>query len=341
LNSKLTSPPAQGIVAAMEDSRETVPRHPIRVVSRRTGLTPAVLRAWERRYDVVHPSRSEGGQRLYSDLDVRRLALIAQALEAGRSIRHVAPLSLEELERLVDEDAVSRPAVVAGRAREPGATDPASILATCMQAIETLNTTQLDSQLLRAAVLLTPEVLLDQVILPLLQRVGLLWEHGVVGPATEHAASVSVRRFLDWLRDTTEVSSEAPILVCATPSGHRHEFGALIAAAVGALHGWRSSFLGPDLPPEEIAAATRQLGADAVAVSAVFPVDDPTLGPQIARLVTLVPEGVPVYVGGPATRAWANDLVREGAVVLSDLSDLRRQLDDRGPDGTPGTSSAG
>ena len=57
------------------------PRHPIRVVARRTGLTPAVLRAWERRYKVVEPSRSEGGQRLYSDLDVRRLAVIAQALE--------------------------------------------------------------------------------------------------------------------------------------------------------------------------------------------------------------------------------------------------------------------
>ncbi len=325
----------------MEDSRETVPRHPIRVVSRRTGLTPAVLRAWERRYDVVHPSRSEGGQRLYTDLDVRRLAVIAQALEAGRSIRHVAPLSLEELERLVDEDAVSRPAVLAGKTREPGATDPASILATCIQAIETLNTAQLDSQLLRAAVLLPPEALLDEVVLPLLERVGLLWEHGVVGPATEHAASVSVRRFLDWLRDTTEVSSEAPILVCATPSGHRHEFGALIAAVVAALQGWRSSFLGPDLPPEEIAAAARQLDADAVAVSAVFPVDDPTLGPQIARLVTLVPAGVAVYVGGPATRAWTNDLISEGAVVLSNLGDLRNQLDRRGADATSDAPSDG
>ena len=84
------------------------PRHPIRVVARRTGLTPAVLRAWEKRYGVVDPSRSEGGQRLYSDQDVHRLSLLQRVVEEGRNISHVAGLSLEELQGLVQEDEAER-----------------------------------------------------------------------------------------------------------------------------------------------------------------------------------------------------------------------------------------
>jgi MerR family transcriptional regulator, light-induced transcriptional regulator len=64
--------------------------HPIGVVARRTGVSLHVLRAWERRYGVVEPVRTEGGQRLYSDADVARLRLLRQVTEAGRNISQVA-----------------------------------------------------------------------------------------------------------------------------------------------------------------------------------------------------------------------------------------------------------
>src|SRR5829696_483657 len=80
------------------------PRHPIGVVAERTGLSPHVLRVWERRYRVVEPSRAEGRQRLYSDAEVERLRLIRLATLAGRSVGQVAPLSTDELARLVQED---------------------------------------------------------------------------------------------------------------------------------------------------------------------------------------------------------------------------------------------
>ena len=82
----------------------TKPRHPIRVVAQRTGLSTPVLRAWERRYSVVIPSRSNGGQRLYSDADIRRLHLLATAVDGGRSIGLIADLEPPQLEALIDED---------------------------------------------------------------------------------------------------------------------------------------------------------------------------------------------------------------------------------------------
>lgn len=312
----------------MNEDREETPRHPIRVVARRTGLSPAVLRAWERRHQVVEPSRSKGGQRLYSDLDVRRLSLIAQTLEAGRSIRHVAGLTMEELHQLVAEDARSRPASPDRSPPEATSTTAASILAECLEAVEELDGPGLEKHLKRATILLSPAALIDDVVLPLLTRIGLLWEHGSVGPATEHAASVTVRRFLDWLREATEVEVEAPVLVCATPAGHRHEFGALIAAVVASQAGWRSAYLGTDLPADEIAEAVRRLGAAGVALSAVFPVDDGELPAQIARLRGLLPRKTRVFLGGPAAVRHVTDLESDGAVVLERMGQLRERLEE-------------
>jgi DNA-binding transcriptional MerR regulator len=310
----------------MNDETDGTPRHPIRVVARRTGLSPAVLRAWERRYDVVTPTRSEGGQRLYTDRDVRRLSLIAQALEVGRSIGHVAPLSDDDIQQLVEEDSRARPQAPA-RVPDEGATPAASsILDVSLKAVEALDSAALERELMRATVLLSPGTLIEGVILPLLRRIGLLWEHGTVGPAAEHVASVTVRRFLDWLQDAFEAPDTSPVLLCGTPAGHRHEFGALIAAAMAAQSGWRGVYLGPDLPADEIAATARRLGASAIALSAVFPVDDSGLSAQVTRLMTLVPPGTRVFVGGPAARLHEADLSADGATVLASLDDLRAHL---------------
>src|SRR5512141_668232 len=79
------------------------PRYPVRLVALRTGLTPHVLRAWERRYGVVSPGRTEGGQRLYSELDIERLRLLRRLTDGGHAIRRIASLPLAELARLDEE----------------------------------------------------------------------------------------------------------------------------------------------------------------------------------------------------------------------------------------------
>jgi MerR family transcriptional regulator, light-induced transcriptional regulator len=85
----------------MENSRQSELKHPIRVVSRRTGLSASVLRAWERRYEAVEPERSDGGQRLYSDADIQRLTMLKRLVEGGRSISRIANLPLEDLRELM------------------------------------------------------------------------------------------------------------------------------------------------------------------------------------------------------------------------------------------------
>ena len=123
--------------------------HPIRVVAQRTGLTPATLRAWERRYDVVVPTRSEGGHRLYSDEDVRRLRALVRAVEGGRSIGQVAGLATEEVERLILEDREERVPETATTAESPR-TDQ---VAFALDLVEAMKSDELERFLMRAAVL--------------------------------------------------------------------------------------------------------------------------------------------------------------------------------------------
>src|SRR6188768_2142134 len=95
--------------AAMQPAaKSTGPVHPMRLVAARTGLTPDLLRAWEKRYGAVAPVRSSGGQRLYSDADVERLSLLARAVEGGRAIGQIANLPLDELQGIVERDARAR-----------------------------------------------------------------------------------------------------------------------------------------------------------------------------------------------------------------------------------------
>lgn len=59
-------------------------------LARRTGLRPATIRAWERRYDLLHPRRSAGGQRLYSDDDVDSLVRVLELVERGWAVHAAA-----------------------------------------------------------------------------------------------------------------------------------------------------------------------------------------------------------------------------------------------------------
>ena len=72
-------------------------KHPIQIVSRRTGLSADVIRAWERRYKAVKPSRSANGRRLYSDNDLKKLMLLQRIISGGRRIGDIAKLNIKSL----------------------------------------------------------------------------------------------------------------------------------------------------------------------------------------------------------------------------------------------------
>ena len=287
----------QGYSCSMNTEQYETPRHPIRVVSKRTGLTPALLRAWEKRYHVVDPSRSDGGQRLYSDEDVHRLSLLHRAVEEGRSISQVAGLSTVELLALVEEDQLER--------RGPRLPEPAegasvsSVLEEAKSAVKKMDPLRLERILTRGAMAFSVPTLTDEVLVPLLGSIGGSWERGELGAAEEHVASVVIRRFLEWLLNTVDSGDLGSVFVSTTPARERHEFGALLSAVTAAAAGWKAVYLGPDLPASEIVDAVTRLEAKALALSLVDPALGATFPRELAEIKESLPDSVRMVVGGP------------------------------------------
>jgi DNA-binding transcriptional MerR regulator/methylmalonyl-CoA mutase cobalamin-binding subunit len=294
------------------------------VVARRTGLNPAVLRAWEKRYGVVVPFRTEGGQRLYSDDDVLRLSLLHRVVEEGRSISQVAILSTEELKRLVREDEAERESF---RGPEPlEGPSPTRILEKARRAVDRMESGELERILTRGAMAFPVATIIDEIVVPLVEQIGAAWDSGRLGPAHEHLATVEIRRFLEWMLGTVKMGEGAPVLLSGTTAGERHELGALLCAVSGAAEGWDSVYLGPDLPAEEIVAAALRLEAEVVALSCVDPSISHTFPVEIRRVRERLPADVQLIVGGRPVSSNEEVLSLEGVEVLGDFQELRGKL---------------
>ena len=304
---------------------ERVARHPIRVVSQRTGLTPDLLRAWEKRYAVVEPDRSSKGQRLYTDEDVARLGLLRRATEAGRTIGRVASLGLAELERLVQEDERHRRGRERRRAEQAGEA-ATSHLEEALDAVKLLDAARLDALLVKAALRLGSDAFLEHLAVPMVVEIGEAWHAGRLSVAHEHLASASIQRVLGWLLWSTGPQREGPALVVATPSGLRHELGAMLVSAIAAAEGWRVVYLGPDLPAADIVRAAEVRAARAVALSVVYPPSDGAVAKELRRIAEGLPDGVALIVGGGAAASYERLLREVGATYVPDLTGLRMVL---------------
>ena len=124
-----------------------------------------------------------------------------------------------------------------------------------------------------------------------------------------------------------EVRETAPVLIVTTPVGHRHEFGALIVTIRAAAAGWRAVYLGPNLPADEIAASALDRSARAVALSLVYPGDEPRVALELKRLRKLLGPDVALLAGGRAANDYKAVLNEIGARVPKNMLSLARELE--------------
>jgi MerR family transcriptional regulator, light-induced transcriptional regulator len=297
------------------------PHHSIKLVARRTGLTSHVIRVWERRYGAVRPARTDTNRRLYSDADIERLSLLRRAIQAGHSIGNIASLPGEQLQRLAEEYLGAPPQPkVAGGAEQ--------LMRESLEAIRQMDSVQLDAVLRRGVLVLGQHGLLEKLIGPLAQRIGDLWREGNLTAAQEHFASAVIKAFLARSSNSFSATLNAPVMVVTTPAGQLHEIGAVMVAAAAGDVGWRTVYLGPSLPAGEIAAAAVKNDARAVALSIVYPEDDPSVPGELQTLRDYLPAATHLVVGGRAAASYKLALQRVGAAHIENLKELYAKLDE-------------
>jgi DNA-binding transcriptional MerR regulator len=205
-------------------------------LSRRSGVSPELLRAWERRYQLLHPARSQGGLRLYSPEDLERVRLMQQHLARGLAAAEAAALATEQ------------PAAAGAETLLAGAKDE---LADALAAFDEPRADAVLDSLLATA---TIDAVLARVVVPYLHELGERWQRGDVSIAQEHVASAVLRgRLLGLARGWGRGLGPRIVLACAP--GEQHDLGLIAFGLALRGRGWRVVYLGADTPITSVADA--------------------------------------------------------------------------------------
>ena len=297
----------------------------IQVAGRLSGLSPSLIRAWEQRYGAVEPDRTSTQRRLYSQSDIERLRLLKQLTDSGHAISQIAKLPEAKLRELTMQSSDHRNSE---RSTAPPKETPQILVNEALAAIENLDARRLGETLRNSAAALGTHGSLLRVISPLAESVGELWRAGRLSAAHEHFGSSTMRDFLYQLVKPFGGSDHSPVIIVATPARQLHELGALMASAAAAHLGWQVTHLGASLPAAEIAGAALQKNARAVALSLIYPDDDPFVASEVTLLKELLPEDVALILGGRAAPGYWPQLKDTGAILVQDLSSFGRVLDE-------------
>lgn len=294
----------------------------IEAVAQRSGLSQHLIRIWERRYSAVQPVRTESNRRLYTEADVDRLALLNRAVRAGHRISDIASISTAKLERLLSKNSPVPAPVASGKVG-----DESSYVGAALVAIESFDAESLSAILARADVDYGQSRALESIIMPLMEKVGSMWKDGDLRIAHEHMATAVISYHVGSVLANFRYESHAPVIVVATPVGQLHEAGALAVAVIAAVRGWRPIYLGSNLPAEEIAGVAAKSGARAVALSLVYPADDPKLPAELRRLRRLLPDGLGLLIGGRAAEGYRKTIDEIDAAFVSSMGTLKERLE--------------
>jgi MerR family transcriptional regulator, light-induced transcriptional regulator len=273
-------------------------------VARRTGIAVPTLRAWERRYGLLDPDRTEGGHRLYGDADIERVRAMTRLLDDGWS----AAAAAREVLRTPARVTPLRPIAGDGDA----ATD---LVARIERAIEAFDGPAADGAVDDVFVRLQVPRALDEVLLPVLRDVGNGWQDDPRVIAREHFATNTLRPRLQRLLRTSAAAGARMTLLAAAPELEEHDLGLLAASVVAADAGWHVHYLGSRTPSNALERMAAELRPDVVLVGAVFPeharrflADAPDLGAAALAL------GGAGFEAADAGELPAGAVVHEGAV---------------------------
>lgn len=283
------------------------PSYHIGTVAKLTGVSTHTIRVWERRYDAVAPARSPGGTREYSDADVTKLGLLKTLTDAGHSIGQIAHLDSDELRALA--------ATTRQRWQAPGVeTGPeAAGIAAFLAALEQIDIDAAERALANASRILGPLGVVFDVVSPIITEVGNRWASGELRIAHEHAATAALRNFLGSFLTTHVTRADAPVAAATTLSGELHELGAIMAAFVASVRGWRTVYLGPNLPVREIVHVVDTTGATLLLLSLVNARDAQT-AVLLRELMAVLPRRVRVITGGRSANMYSDLLASEQRV---------------------------
>jgi methanogenic corrinoid protein MtbC1 len=268
-----------------------IPLYNTKAVAQETGVPADTFRAWERRYGVPHPHRTDGGHRLYSERDIAIIRWLRDRTAEGLTISQAIALmangnesNLSWLDTAVD-------------------TEPHSWERLNSQLVAALidYDEKRSERVIGEAFALYP---LDDVFFKLLQptmvEIGEQWHQGKISVTTEHFATQFVRRKLSSILNTYTITEGLGLIVVGCAPGEQHDLGALLLGIMLVRHGWQIVYLGAQVPLKDLLETIQRLQPDMVCLSAST-IETALELMDVGRTITKLPPPCPYFgYGGRA-----------------------------------------
>lgn len=283
--------------------------YPIRTVAAATGVNPVTLRAWERRYGLLHPRRTPKGHRLYTREQIDTIDRVTRLLSQGIAISQVRPLLAMDTSTSRDEAPTPTPPK-----------DTWGLFAERMtDAVARFDTPALEAIYNEALSLYPLNSLNRRLIVPVLERLGACWKQSPSGIAQEHFLVGFLRNKIGARFHQQGAAGTGSRLVAACLPGELHETGLLLFCLDAMTRGYRIVYLGANTPLEQLPAVVESSGAEAVVLSTHMRPRNGLLGEALPALTARL--GVPVFMGGPGSTASEGQLRAAGLIALGTNSE--------------------
>lgn len=299
------------------------------------GVPVTTLRAWERRYGIAVPQRTESGYRLYDDDAVRALTFMQSLVSQGWAPRQAAEETRRRLESAAPGTEVGGDDVTPAPdapAREPShepsqgpSQEHSHEHEELLRAAEGLDVAAVSRLLDARYAAASFETVTDEWLLPAMTQLGLAWASGRVTVAGEHMVAHAVVRKLSGAYEATGTGGIGPRVVIGLPPKSRHEIGLLAFAVAARRAGLATTYVGADLPVDDWVAAVEKQGAVAVVLAASMDRDLDHLSRVVDVLTAARPDLV-IAVGGGLQERTPGTCVRLGHRVGDAAQALAQRL---------------
>lgn len=294
----------------------------IKQVAKLTGLSSEVLRIWEKRYGLLSPRRGPNRYRIYTEEDVEFLKFLVAEMNQGQSIGELATFGKDELlvRMTANREDTERTIESVG-----GKYDP--LIMELESNLINFDSQNFENKLNEIIALFPFEEVFHKILVPLQIRVGELWFEGKLGVAVEHYVTSMVRQKLSAVMNHLSSNREGPMLVVCCPPWELHEIGAQTVAYHCLKKGCRVSFLGANLPLEDLIDFCNNTNPDAVIISFSQPFGDSKGKRYLIDISTKVSNACPIFIGGQALKIKKIELEKTQIRLINDLDHLDKLLE--------------
>ncbi|HEY9050047.1 MAG TPA: MerR family transcriptional regulator [Gammaproteobacteria bacterium] len=271
----------------------------ISAVSSLTGVNPITLRAWERRYGLIKPTRTPKGHRLYSENDISTINQVVKLLEQG--------IAASQVGHYLNQQGITP--------TETG--NPWQVYQERMhQAVINFDEPALEKIYNEAMALYPVSLVTRELLVPLLRALGDRWQSQQRGVGEEHFFAVFMRNKLGSRFHHRNLNNRGPKILAACLPGEHHELGLLLFSLAAHERDYRIILLGANMPIDELPDIAIHTRCVAIVLSVSTSENLQQLAHEITMLVGEV--RIPVFIGGNVTRNNSSLIQKTGAIAAGD-----------------------